>query len=159
MLLPAESSWPACSPDLSPIEQIWGFIKHQIKLEGAKTSEDLFDRISAIWDSIEISTINNFINSLKPRIWTMEDLDGHAITGRNDMIRIYQEHGIAGRPNARSLKNNGCVSSDWVNTLRTVARETLKKLEGLELAREMQDLLAQLHEAADQIYINLPGHR
>jgi transposase len=157
-LLPPEAPWPACSPDLSPIEQVWGLIKHKINLDRIATSAELFGQISAIWESLDISTINNFINTLKPRIWTMEDLNGASITGRNDMVRVYQESGIAARPRVLGMRYNGCINPHDVSSMRSVINEVLKKIQAHEFTGEMENLLHRLDEASQRVYGNMPQH-
>ena len=44
--------WPSQSPDLNPIENIFGWIKHQFDRKHPKTIKDLKIRIEEIWDHI-----------------------------------------------------------------------------------------------------------
>ncbi len=46
--------WPACSPDLSPIENIWHIIKRKMRQRRPKTVEQLKACIRQEWDNIPI---------------------------------------------------------------------------------------------------------
>jgi transposase len=73
-MLPSDCRWPASSPDLSPIEEIWSYIKRKIYVPGLKTPEELFLAVQSIWENIGIDMINRLMESLKPRIFALEDL-------------------------------------------------------------------------------------
>ena len=63
--------WPAQSPDLSPIENIWAWIKHNVweKQKNIKTQEDLWEFVQNIWWSENLKKIcQNADNSMPDRI-------------------------------------------------------------------------------------------
>ncbi len=55
--------WPACSPDLSPIENIWGIIK-KTRQRRPKTVKQLEACIRQEWDNIPIPKLEQLFSSL-----------------------------------------------------------------------------------------------
>ena len=62
--------WPANSPDLNPIENLWGILARAVYANGRqfKTKEELKEEILKQWDQIEGTTLLNLINSMPDRI-------------------------------------------------------------------------------------------
>ncbi len=58
---------PAYSPDLNPIENIWGMMKSQMQGMEIETPGDLKSAIQKTWDSITIESIQNCISSMNNR--------------------------------------------------------------------------------------------
>uniref|UniRef100_A0A8C9REE1 Tc1-like transposase DDE domain-containing protein n=1 Tax=Scleropages formosus TaxID=113540 RepID=A0A8C9REE1_SCLFO len=50
-------NWPACSPDLSPIEDIWHIMKRKMRQRRQRTVEHLESCIRHEWDSIPLSKL------------------------------------------------------------------------------------------------------
>ncbi len=75
-------NWPACSPDLSPIENIWCIIKRKIHQRLPQTLLQLETYIRQEWDQIPTPKLQKIITSmprrlqtvLKNRYYTMENM-------------------------------------------------------------------------------------
>ncbi|KAL4467966.1 hypothetical protein ABPG72_021747 [Tetrahymena utriculariae] len=60
--------WPASSPDLNPVENIWNWLKHQVEKERVTTKEQLVESIQNNWNLIDIDFISPFIQSFPNRL-------------------------------------------------------------------------------------------
>lgn len=61
--------WPARSPDVNPIENIWSILARRVYAGGKQysTVAELEDAIRACWDSISLDTIRSVIDSMPKR--------------------------------------------------------------------------------------------
>ena len=60
--------WPPYSPDLNPIENIWGIIKSQLMKKEINKSSELILEIKNAYDSISDEVISNLIESFPSRL-------------------------------------------------------------------------------------------
>ena len=68
--------FPPYSPDLNPIENIWGKIKKQIMKKEYQTLAVLMKDIEKEWDSITDNQLKNYSSSMKDRIHSCLLLEG-----------------------------------------------------------------------------------
>jgi len=62
--------WPACSPDLNPMENLWGIITRKVYEAGKHfgSIQDLRSAIIREWEAISDSVLRNLANSMSNRI-------------------------------------------------------------------------------------------
>jgi transposase len=69
--------WPANSPDLSPIENIWGWMQRQINKEPLSfTLEDFKLQIQGVWDRVPATMLKNLAAGMKKRMEKVTELKG-----------------------------------------------------------------------------------
>lgn len=59
---------PPNSPDMNPIESIWGIMKRKVEKEEPKTKKELREAIFKSWKSISRTTIRRTISHLKKKV-------------------------------------------------------------------------------------------
>jgi hypothetical protein len=64
--------WPALSPDLNPIENLWGTLSRAVYDNGRKqygTVQELRAAIESKWAAIELASLETLIESMPHRIY------------------------------------------------------------------------------------------
>lgn len=60
--------WPSNSPDLNPIENIWGILKRNVDKRRPQTLNDLISIAKEEWKKISLSTVKACIDSMPKRL-------------------------------------------------------------------------------------------
>lgn len=71
-------TWPSCSPDLNPIENLWGIIVRRIYANNRQYSNvnELKNAIRQAWVDIDQITIDNLVLSMENRIFQVINRNG-----------------------------------------------------------------------------------
>jgi len=72
-------SWPPCSPDLSPIENVWAWLKAEVSKDFPETLQELRASLLRHWERVTPEFLAPYFRSLPRRIDTMLDGDGARI--------------------------------------------------------------------------------
>lgn len=59
--------WPAQSPDLNPIENLWSYVDHRLKGLSCKNSTELFNKLQELWMNIPTDYCKSLVESLPRR--------------------------------------------------------------------------------------------
>ncbi|CAJ0949942.1 unnamed protein product, partial [Mesorhabditis belari] len=72
--------WPACSPDLNPIENLWGMLARRVYHNSTQYAnvQALKDAIIREWNAIPRSTIKKLVDSMPSRIFDVISRQGQA---------------------------------------------------------------------------------
>jgi hypothetical protein len=154
-LLPQECKWPASSPDLSPIEQVWAYIKNNLNASNIKDAETLFREVENVWNDIPMEMIDHLINSLHPRIWALEDLNGHSLNGHQNMVRCYEALGLNGRQDSLHLKNSHQVDRTLVKNLRNRVDKMLTDIGETPIWRDQIALMSEFNRNVFDLHRSL----
>ena len=62
--------WPANSPDLNPIENVWAYMAHRLKdyEEAPEDLDEFWERLQTIWTSIPVDFIHGLYESMPERM-------------------------------------------------------------------------------------------
>lgn len=72
--VPSMIAWPAYSPDLSPIEQVWAYLKQKLRGQSFETDDQLFSKLQDEWNSIPKSLLHNIWESYYVRAKICKDI-------------------------------------------------------------------------------------
>jgi Mn-dependent DtxR family transcriptional regulator len=68
--------WPAQSPDLNPIENLWYILDRETKDRTCKNEEELFLHLQKAWEHINVDILHNLVDSMPRRIQEVIDAKG-----------------------------------------------------------------------------------
>ena len=75
-LLVKVMDWPSMSPDLNPIEHLWGILKRKVEVHKVSSIHQLHDVVIKEWKSIPVATCEALVNSMPRRVKVFLDVDG-----------------------------------------------------------------------------------
>lgn len=71
--------WPPYSPDLSPIENIWAWLKHQVYSDMPSSIRSLKLSIKKHWNRIDFTFLRPYFNSMNKRMTMIIENEGRKI--------------------------------------------------------------------------------
>lgn len=70
------ADWPARSPDLNPIENLWAHMQREVSALAPLDAEELKDAIWTVWHKMPNSFTNNYVESFKGKCKTVVENGG-----------------------------------------------------------------------------------
>ena len=83
--------WPSMSPDLNPIEHLWGILKRKVEVCKVSNICQLRNVVMEEWKNIPVATYEALVNSMPRRVKAVLHNDGYIDTS-------VQKGGVAGIP-------------------------------------------------------------
>lgn len=74
--------WPSNSPDLNPIEHLWGAMKRILKTMKINSKAELIQKVLEIWDAFPMDSINSLVTSFHGRLRTVFAENGSSISDK-----------------------------------------------------------------------------
>ena len=71
--------WPARSPDLNPIENIWGIVNNEFDKRKVNKWVEIIEAIQEIWKELDQDIIRNCVDSKTRRILKWIEIKGYKI--------------------------------------------------------------------------------
>lgn len=73
--------WPSCSPDLNPIENLWGDLARRVYANHRqfKNVAELKKAITQAWSEVDLGRIENLVNSMPNRVFEVIKKKGGVI--------------------------------------------------------------------------------
>ena len=68
--------WPSMSPDLNPIEHLWGILKRKVEVRKVSNIRQLHNLVMEEWKSIPVATCEALVNSIPSRVKAVLDNSG-----------------------------------------------------------------------------------
>ena len=68
--------WPSMSPDLNPIEHLWGILKRKVEVRNVSNIRQLRNVVMEEWKSNPVATCEALVNSIPRRVKAVLDNDG-----------------------------------------------------------------------------------
>ncbi len=70
--------WPSMSPDLNPIEHLWGILKQKVEEFRVSNIHQLHDVVMEEWKRTPVATCEALVNSMPKRVKAvLENNGGH----------------------------------------------------------------------------------
>ncbi len=60
--------WPSMSPDLNPIEHLWGILKRQVEHHSPSSIQSLKEVILEEWKKIDLAKCRQLVHSMPRRL-------------------------------------------------------------------------------------------
>ena len=71
--------WPPYSPDLNPIENVWGIVKQQVNKCNLSKISEVIAKVKEIWSELDQEVIENVFQNMSIRLNKLIESEGDRI--------------------------------------------------------------------------------
>jgi hypothetical protein len=71
--------WPANSPDLNPIENVWAWMERKLRKRVCRTDDELWGAVKAAWDEVPMTLVKSLYESVPGRLKKVRKNQGRII--------------------------------------------------------------------------------
>ena len=144
--LSSDLHWPAHSPDLNVIENLWAILKRKMPRQGARTQDELWVQVQRIWDEVTIDEINNLVDSFRSRLMAVIALHGESLNGHSDVRRLLEEGYRPDEISALHEEEKGIVQRFVELSRQFFGQAGWNTVRCEEVLQESMDIIRQLPE-------------
>ena len=76
--VPRLEDWPAQSPDLNPIENLWSILDANLKDRQVNNAEELFNVLNQAWRALPVDILDRLVSSMPSRCQAVIENNGYA---------------------------------------------------------------------------------
>jgi hypothetical protein len=145
--------WPANSPDLSVIENVWGILKHRVAERAPKTMDELKQAVFDEWENLDRGTIDRLVQTMTARFRMCMEAEGKSI---NHLVRKLHPPSKPGDGIPRLI---GAGKGIWELTTKNIGEEIMVAAIGNSLRNDIRDLNRSWIELRDHEGFNPPPKR
>ena len=122
-------NWPSNSPDLSPIENMWGYLKRIVSDQNPKNISELKTLLEKTWNEIDLNIVNKLIFSFKRRLKLCLKHNGDCIQNLLKNEKIFGEDDLLD-PKLTSVQRFGdmiqyaMTDSDALEKLKSISNRS-----------------------------------
>jgi transposase len=87
LTLLSEFHWPANSPDLNVIENLWAILKRRMATQDSETADGRWEQVRTAWDNITFDEINHLVDSFDSRLQGVMVLHGESLNGQGSVCQ------------------------------------------------------------------------
>ena len=71
--------WPSYSPDLNPLENVWGYLKKEIAKKRIRTLVELEEALQELWNTLSNEYLRALISSVPKRVRLVIEKNGNRV--------------------------------------------------------------------------------